>query len=198
MRSYKLSITLRAPIMTRSTAIGAYGVDSPVARDADGFPYIPGSHVQGKLREALGDLASVADDPEEAGAKIAKWFGAEGMDGGEHRKRVIVTDLAFDRDRDVNPPDLQAAARKPDAPSRTRTAIDDASGAALDHAVQDAGDTVCRGRRGHVFRPRPHPSQRSDGRRHSGVAGAGALLDIPDWRRTKRRLRPDRRGAARA
>ena len=134
MRSYGLRLTVQAPFMTRSSAAGTYGVDSPVARDGDGRPYIPGSHVQGKLREAMEELASVEVDRDAAADWIADWFGKPGTAGEEHRKRVIVSDLTLLPDATYPEPAAEVLAGA--ASSRTRIAIDDASGAALDRAFQ--------------------------------------------------------------
>ena len=53
-----VTLTVLGPIHTRSTAIGGFGVDAPFARldDDDETPYLPGSHILGKVRQALKDL----------------------------------------------------------------------------------------------------------------------------------------------
>ena len=58
MKEIILNVTLKlsGPIITGATAAGAFGLDLPFARYADQC-YLPGSHVKGRLREALKLLA---------------------------------------------------------------------------------------------------------------------------------------------
>lgn len=101
MKAYRLSLDVRAPIFTAGTAMGAFAVDQTVLREPDGTPALAGSHVTGKLREALHLLAasegaSFGDDD------VDDWFGPPPKQAGEQpdarvfadpRKRVIIGDL---------------------------------------------------------------------------------------------------------
>ncbi|MEK6320453.1 MAG: RAMP superfamily CRISPR-associated protein [Acidobacteriota bacterium] len=51
-----VTLTLNGPILTQSTAAGAYGIDSPVARNADKKCYLAGTLVKGRLRQAWEEL----------------------------------------------------------------------------------------------------------------------------------------------
>ena len=53
-----ITLTIKAPFMTQSSTPGAYGLDSSLARDADGHLMIAAAHVTGKLREAWEELRS--------------------------------------------------------------------------------------------------------------------------------------------
>ncbi len=62
----EITIRLKGPFLTQSTSPGQYGIDAVAARSADGVLLIPGSHVEGKLRQAWeelrGALGSAASD----------------------------------------------------------------------------------------------------------------------------------------
>ncbi|MDH4319383.1 MAG: hypothetical protein OEV64_13405, partial [Desulfobulbaceae bacterium] len=57
-----ITLRVRGPILTKSSAPGNYGLDECVARNSKGEMYIPASHVSGKLREAWEELADCLDD----------------------------------------------------------------------------------------------------------------------------------------
>jgi hypothetical protein len=59
MTELKISMTVRAPFLTQSSAPIDYGLDAVLARDHDGRFYIPGTLIIGKLREAWQELASL-------------------------------------------------------------------------------------------------------------------------------------------
>ncbi|MBK8906685.1 MAG: hypothetical protein IPM60_01880 [Rhodospirillales bacterium] len=136
MIAYRVRLTVQGPILTRSTAIGAYGVDAPVARDTDGRPFIAGSHVKGKLRQALRDLAK-ADRAARCFAMrsgqaisgtpfkphLKDWLGGEDHGSGQARARVQFADFRAEEDG------VEDA-------MRTRIKIDAASGTAEDGALQ--------------------------------------------------------------
>jgi hypothetical protein len=64
-----VTFTLAGLLMTRSTAAGGYGVDAPLARDAQGRYCVPGTLVKGRLRDAWRELHAAAGDafaPDEA------------------------------------------------------------------------------------------------------------------------------------
>jgi hypothetical protein len=58
MPNYTLTVdlTLQGPILTHSTAIGASGISSPFAINADRHHYLPGTLIKGKLRQAWEEL----------------------------------------------------------------------------------------------------------------------------------------------
>ncbi len=61
--TYKISLTLRAPVLVQSTTASALGIDAAVARVAHGphedAPCIPFTLLKGKLREAAGNLLTI-------------------------------------------------------------------------------------------------------------------------------------------
>ena len=70
-----IKLILRGPILTQSTAAGAYGIDSPVARKPDGKCYLPGTLVKGRLKQAWKELMSVPDSG--FAPRIDEWMGKE-------------------------------------------------------------------------------------------------------------------------
>ena len=68
----KIKLTFKAPVLTRAAAIGAYGVDSPMARNANGDYCLPRTLVKDCLRDALCELR---DADTAFAAKIDEWFG---------------------------------------------------------------------------------------------------------------------------
>src|SRR6185436_4818580 len=62
MPDYTLTVglTLQGPILTHSSGIGASGISSPFALNADGHRYLPRTLIKGKLRQAWEELRSAA------------------------------------------------------------------------------------------------------------------------------------------
>lgn len=126
-RRVQVTLILRGPVLTRSTAAGAYGVDAPVARDGEGRPILPGTLVKGRLRESWEELSRVPGDPLGLGARLPRWLGVgEGAAGGAsaagtRRGRLLISDFrADDGDRVV----------------RHRIQVDPELGAVRPHAFQ--------------------------------------------------------------
>ncbi|TVR81417.1 MAG: hypothetical protein EA405_08730 [Rhodospirillales bacterium] len=135
MRTYRLTLTVQGPVLTRSTAIGGYGVDAPVARAADGTPMLAGSHVQGKLRQAWAELnecvraarcAARREGTSISGpasvARIGQWLGRPDEGEGQRRGSVFIGDLF------ATVPGAVAA-------TRGRVAIELSTGAAKERAL---------------------------------------------------------------
>jgi hypothetical protein len=57
----KVTLTLEGPVLSRSTAPGSPGLDSPVARNEKGRPMLPFSLVQGRLRQAWEEIGGALD-----------------------------------------------------------------------------------------------------------------------------------------
>jgi hypothetical protein len=55
-----INLSVEGPIMSKSSAVGAYGVDSPMAVDSRGLFHIPGTLVKGHLRQAWEELNEAA------------------------------------------------------------------------------------------------------------------------------------------
>jgi hypothetical protein len=57
----KIELTLEAPIISRSAAVGAFGVDAVMARSWDGRICLPRKLIKGCLRQAWKELSSATD-----------------------------------------------------------------------------------------------------------------------------------------
>jgi hypothetical protein len=117
----RVTLELLGPVLTRSTAIGAFGLDAPAARLPDGTLYIPGSLVIGRLRDAFRGFAKI--DQRYANA-LDTWFGQDEdkETGLPRRRRVFIGDLKFvTLGRDA---------------TRPRVAIDPISESVLEGALQ--------------------------------------------------------------
>lgn len=132
LRELTLNVTLRGPILTKSTSPSSFGVDAAAARDfRTGKPCLPGTLIKGKVREALGQLG-------ETGADLDWLFGEEPDSGnGDEPERAA---LKFE--------DLiaQPGARKA---SLHRVALDHTLGSAKGQMLRVietpylAGESVC-------------------------------------------------------
>ena len=69
----KISITVRAPFLTQSSAPEDYGLDAVLARDNEKRFYIPGTLIIGKLRQAWQELKSL--QTAKFKPKIDDWLG---------------------------------------------------------------------------------------------------------------------------
>jgi hypothetical protein len=71
--SFDVTLILRGPIITQSSTMGGFGIDSVMARSQDHY-YLPGTLIKGLLQEAWQELESV--DPA-FGPMREKWLGKE-------------------------------------------------------------------------------------------------------------------------
>ncbi len=69
----KISLTVRGPFLTQSSAPLDYGIDAALARNKDNTPYLPGTLLTGKLREAWLELAELGD--KKCQPNITGWLG---------------------------------------------------------------------------------------------------------------------------
>lgn len=94
----KVTLELQGPVLTRATAPGLPGLDSPVARNAAGLPILPFSLVQGWLRQAwreIGDLPQVGVNA----ARLQDLLGREANDPASWRPmpgRLSFSDFVAD------------------------------------------------------------------------------------------------------
>lgn len=58
----EVTLTLRGPILSRSSSPGGYGIDAIMVSNAGGQPYLPGTLVKGYLREAWLELAGLSEE----------------------------------------------------------------------------------------------------------------------------------------
>lgn len=102
-----VALTLVGPVLSKSTGPGLPGVDAPFARDPEGRLALPGSLIQGHLRQAWAELGFSPSDigawlgeanddgqfePRRALLNVSPFFTAEGSDG--IRFRISVDDLS--------------------------------------------------------------------------------------------------------
>jgi len=69
----KISLTIRGPFLTQSSAPLDYGIDAAIARNQDNIPYVPGTLLIGKLREAWLELTDLG--VEQFKPNIIGWLG---------------------------------------------------------------------------------------------------------------------------
>ena len=138
LQTFNITITVKGPVLTRATAAGAFGIDSPIARDHRDRPYLPGTHVLGKARHALHHLLNAQQRASPAHAPIPRdalvWFGqlSSGDYGDQQkglgaRRRIFCSDLVEATTASV----LGVATR-----TRTRIKKDDDFGAVEDGMLQ--------------------------------------------------------------
>ena len=70
----QVTLILLGPLLTAATSTSQYGVDKSFHRNHHGEIIIPASHIKGKLRMALEELAPFF--PENARPDVAAWFGS--------------------------------------------------------------------------------------------------------------------------
>lgn len=170
MKEERLAITLslHGPVLTRSSAAGAYGVDAPFARDAQGRAILPGTLVKGRLREAWEELAALPGDPLGLGERLPRWLGlgSDEAAGEPRRGRLLLSDFVTQGGEEA---------------LRHRIQIDPELGAVRPHAFQTletpfaAGETVSfRG----VARFVPEDAAEADALRRSLEAGLRRLTHL--------------------
>ena len=79
--SLDVILTLQGPIIAGSSQMGQIMVDMPFDRNAEDQYCLPGSHIKGRLREALTILRGIIGLNEE---DIESWFGCESADNGSN------------------------------------------------------------------------------------------------------------------
>jgi hypothetical protein len=128
-QSYILNVTLwvRAPLITSGGGNALRGVDRMFNRNSCGDITLQGSHIKGKLREALNDLQK-AKAP--INLNIDEWFG---LRGGEesydpNRSRLIFDDFCLEQaEKQILEGSAESVA--------TRVAIDKKTGTGIEHQL---------------------------------------------------------------
>lgn len=120
---FDITLTLQGPILTKATTPASFGLDAAVARDfTTGRPMLPGTLVEGKVRESLFQLGEIE--------RLEELFGKETKEasGNEpERGRLLIGDLIA-----KNSPSDEA---KP-VPTLSRTALDSTLGSAKGESLR--------------------------------------------------------------
>lgn len=83
-------LSIQGPFITKSTAAGEYGVDAVLARHPDGRPYVAGTHIAGKLKQAWEEIGVPPDQAE-------KWLGRkEETAAATERKGLLIDDFVLE------------------------------------------------------------------------------------------------------
>jgi len=101
-----VTITLTAPYATRANATGGFGVDLPLLRDGQGRLILSGTHVIGKLAQAMRNLAVLLEGTAQGDAfegDLKHLFASEAQakdkdkaNGREARRALTASDFVLD------------------------------------------------------------------------------------------------------
>lgn len=94
--TFTIRLTLRGPILTQATAIGAIGIDAPMARDSAGQYYLSFSLVRGRLRQSWVELNEATADALPAQGEIDDLLGPSSekiTDREPQRGRLLFSDF---------------------------------------------------------------------------------------------------------
>ncbi len=89
----KICLEIEGPLLTKSTAPGEYGMDAVVARNSDGVPYIPGTLLTGKVREALEQLNECSEGVDWFNSESPAWLGTKSNRAVPQPKRLLLSDF---------------------------------------------------------------------------------------------------------
>jgi hypothetical protein len=127
-----IRLTIKGPILTRSNTVGSFGIDAPFARTPDNRFYIPGTLVIGRLAEAFRQFHAAChpDGDHSFGHALTQFFGGgnDTLPGDENtgranRRRLFIGDLKTEH-------------RGSEGGTRTRIAIDGATGSVAQGMLQ--------------------------------------------------------------
>lgn len=134
MTKYQSTIQLKilGPFLTAATSSEIYNLDKAFYRNASNEPVIPSSHIKGKLRMALEELAHV--DVDGFYLDVDTWFGTESEEGSYEPLPGLLNFSDFRLVGEVN------------SQTRTRTAIDTKSGTAAEKQLRQVEDLFLAGK----------------------------------------------------
>ncbi|HIQ06831.1 MAG TPA: hypothetical protein EYH35_00040 [Thiotrichaceae bacterium] len=73
---YELEISFDTPIISQAIGVLAFGLDSAMQKDTEGYPALSGSLVRGNIRHALEEFRDIINNNNnDLGNKITDWFG---------------------------------------------------------------------------------------------------------------------------
>jgi len=85
----RIRLVLLGPVLVQSNSHTVLGVDAVMARNSHGQPYLPYTNVRGKLRQALEEIASIAEF-DEVRSLVPLMFGPRSGDSDFHQERGIL------------------------------------------------------------------------------------------------------------
>ncbi|NOS89057.1 MAG: hypothetical protein HOP34_11065 [Methylococcaceae bacterium] len=119
-----IAITLRGPLLSQSSNPGPLGLDVVLARNHQHQPYIPGTLISGKIRQALEELQDAVNNadnkPDWFAPKVDAWLGKASVNDFAKTKQLFFSDFVLDNDQ-------------PLAQTRYRIKIDTERGSVLKH-----------------------------------------------------------------
>ena len=125
-----VEISLKGPLLTQDSSPGELGLDMVVARhnDEEKTPYLPGTLIAGKLRQALEELDSLTgeDRPDWFKPKLSQWLGERSKNDFPKRKQLYISDFNLTSDSMGN---------LDDSLIRDRTTVNDDTGAVEEHHI---------------------------------------------------------------
>ena len=127
--TFNVKITLLGPWFTHSSAMGAFGVDSPVARTADGHCFMPFSLLKGRLRQSWTELARAYGSDNFFSLTLDDFFGRVSGTQRERPDESVAPQRAHLQFHDL------VDANKKGSSRRIRIRIDPGRGAAADTAL---------------------------------------------------------------
>jgi hypothetical protein len=98
--AFQIKLTLRTPILTRSSVAAGFGMDAPAARNHHGRLYLPDTLIKGCLLESLQDIGAEVGVDE---TTRKRWFGEGSQEGSyDASKRGILefSDLETEAEED--------------------------------------------------------------------------------------------------
>lgn len=81
-----VTLTLIGPILTTGDTHSGWGLDITFYRDWQGSLALPGSHIRGKLREAMKDICDIRSTKN---CSVDKWFGRESKDKEDQARSYL-------------------------------------------------------------------------------------------------------------
>jgi hypothetical protein len=124
-----LELTVRGPFLSKSAAVGGYGVDAVALRTPDGRPVLPGSQVRGRVREALLDFEQ-ADSGAVTLDDLGDWLGPTAAIDDDETDHGPRPEAVFFSDFTGSSPVRQQSDR-----TLTRIQIDRSSGSVVEGAM---------------------------------------------------------------
>lgn len=98
--AFRIKLTLRAPILTRSSVAAGFGMDAPAARNHRGRLYLPDTLIKGCLLESLQDIGEDSGLDEDARNRLFGQGSPEGSYDASKRGILEFSDLETEAEED--------------------------------------------------------------------------------------------------